>query len=233
MKKLINFIKGLSPFAILILIMGLAIIIVYFTSKYVDNPSDPITKSISEKIDTYKDKVGKETARIETNKQPTLVGIDPAEYKRALDALGIEKDENVLAITNIKAEMNDSLRILRMERDQLKNKIWNWETKKESGSIISATMNEKDSVLHTKVDIKLNTTDYIEKGNIFKKDKYYTDIYSPDQNIKVNGVTNFRKETVIKPKRIGFGIQLGYGLTGEGKAVPYVGIGASFNLFNL
>lgn len=217
---------------VLVIILVLSILITYFVSKYIDDPVDPITKTVVTKIDEYKDKAGKTTAKIETNKQPTLVGIDPAEYQRVKDALGVEI-ENVLALNNIKAQMADSLKIVKLERDQANNKVWNWETKKESGSVIVATMNEKDSVLHTKADIKLNTTDYIEKGGLFRKDKYYTDIYSPDQNIKVNGVTNFRKETVVKPKRIGIGFNISYGIGKDFKPQPFIGVGISYNLVNL
>lgn len=232
MKKLINFLKSLSPFVVLLCIMSLAIIIVYFTANYVDNPSDPITKSISNKIDVYKDELGKETARIETNKQPTLQGIDPAVYARALVALDI-KDSQIESITDLNAKLSDSFKLAKITIDEQNNKKWEWEKTYASGSVVKSVMSEKDSVLHSDIDIKLKTTDYIDKRGIFKKDILYTDIYSPDQNIKVNGVKTFRRETVIKPKRIGFGIQVGYGLTGEGRATPYVGIGASFNLFNL
>lgn len=232
MKKLIDFLKGLSPFVVLLLIMGIAVLIVYLTTKYVDNPNDPITKSISNKIDTYKDELGKETARIETNKQPTLQGIDPAVYARVLEALNI-KDGQIESINDLNAKLSDSFKLAKVTIDEQNNKKWEWDKTYESGSVVKSVMSEKDSVLHSDIDIKLQTTDYIDKRGIFKKDVLYTDIYSPDQNIKVNGVKTFRRETVIKPKRIGFGIQLGYGLTGEGKAVPYVGIGASYNLFNL
>lgn len=232
MKKLINFIKGLSPFAILILIMGLAIIIVYFTTKYVDNPSDPITKSISEKIDTYKDKVGKETARIETNKQSTLQGIDPDVYARALVALDI-KDSQIESLTDLNAKYSDSFRLAKVTIDEQNNKKWEWEKKYESGSIVKSVMSEKDSILHSDIDIKLQTTDYIEKKGLFRKDVLYTDIYSPDQNIKVNGVKTFRRETVIKPKRIGFGFNVSYGVGADMKLQPFLGIGISYNLLNL
>lgn len=201
-------------------------------TKYVDSPSDPITKSISNKIDTYKDELGKETARVETNKQPTLQGIDPAVYARALAALDI-KDSEIESLTDLSAKYSDSFRLAKVTIDEQNNKRWEWEKTYESGSVVKSTMSEKDSVLHSDIDIKLQTTDYIEKRGLFRKDILYTDIYSPDQNIKVNGVKTFRRETVIKPKRLGFGIQVGYGLTGEGKAVPYVGLGASFNLVNL
>lgn len=232
MTAIIKFLRKLSPFVVLVIILGLSILITYLVGKYIDNPVDPITKTVSTTIDEYKDKAGKITAKTETNKQPTLVGIDPAEYQRVKDALGVEI-ENVLALNNIKAQMADSLKIVKLERDQANNKVWNWENKKESGSVITATMNEKDSVLHTKADIKLNTTDYVEKGGLFRKDKYYTDIYSPDQNIKVNGVTNFRKETIVKPKRIGIGFNVSYGIGSDFKPQPFIGVGISYNLVNL
>lgn len=232
MRKVINFFKGLSPFVVLLCIMSLAIIIVYFTANYVDNPSDPITKSISNKIDVYKDELGKETARIETHKQPTLQGIDPAVYARALAALDI-KDSQIESITDLNAKLSDSFKLAKVTIDEQNNKQWEWSKTMESGSVIKSTMSEKDSVLHSDIDIKLQTTDYIDKRGIFKKDVLYTDIYSPDQNIKVNGVKTFRRETVIRPKRIGIGFHIGYGINGEGKVSPYVGVGASFNLVNL
>lgn len=232
MTKIIKFLKGLSPFVVLIAIMLLAIIIVYLMTKYVDNPSDPITKSISNKIDTYKDELGKETARIETNKQPTLQGINPAVYARALAALNI-KDSQIESLTDIQAKLSDSFKLAKLTIDEQNNKQWEWNKTMESGSVIKSVMSEKDSVLHSDIDIKLQTTDYIDKRGIFKKDVLYTDIYSPDQNIKVNGVKTFRRETVIKPKRLGFGIQAGYGIGENGRPTMYVGVGASYNLFNL
>lgn len=231
MRRVINFFKGLSPFAVLLCIMSLAIIIVYFTANYVDNPSDPITKSISNKIDTYKDELGKETARIKTNKQPTLQGIDPKVYERALIALDI-KESQIESLTDLQAKYSDSFKLAKLTIDEQNNKKWQWEKTYESGSVVKSVMSEKDSVLHSDIDIKLQTTDYIDKRGIFRKDILYTDIYSPDQNIKVNGVKTFRRETVIRPKRIGIGFHIGYGINGEGKVSPYVGIGASWNLIN-
>ena len=232
MKKFSNFLKGFSPFLTAAIIFFISIAIVYFMTKYVDNPSDPITKTISNKIDVYKDDLGKETARIETNKQPTLQGIDPAVYARVLAALDI-KDSQIESITDINAKLSDSFKLAKVTIDEQNNKKWEWDKTYDSGSIVKSTMSEKDSVLHSDIDIKLQTTDYIDKRGIFKKDVLYTDIYSPDQNIKINGAKTFRRETVIKPKRLGLGIQLGYGINGDGKVSPYVGVGVSFNLVNL
>jgi len=232
MRKLINFLKGLSPFVVLLIIMVLAIVIVYFMSKYVDNPSDPITKSISNKIDVYKDELGKETARIETNKQPTLQGIDPSVYARALAALDI-KDSQIQSLTDLQAKYSDSFQLAKITIDEQNNKRWEWEKTYESGSVVKSIMSEKDSVLHSDIDIKLQTTDYIDKRGIFKKDILYTDIYSPDQNIKVNGVKTFRRETIIRPKRIGLGFTVSYGIGADFKPQPFLGVGISYNFINL
>lgn len=232
MRRVINFFKGLSPLVVLLCIMSLAIIIVYFTANYVDNPSDPITKSISNKIDVYKDELGKQTARIETNKQPNLQGIDPAVYARALAALDI-KDSQIESLTDLQAKYSDSFKLAKLTIDEQNNKQWEWSKTMESGSVIKSTMSEKDSVLHSDIDIKLQTTDYIDKRGMFRKDVLYTDIYSPDQNIKVNGVKTFRRETVIRPKRIGIGFQVSYGVGADFKPQPYIGFGLSYNFINL
>ena len=53
-------------------------------------------------------------------------------------------------------------------------------------------MSEKDSVLVPEADIAVVTNDRTEgRGN---KKKYYTDFYSPDQNIKFNGAKTYRVE---------------------------------------
>ena len=54
-------------------------------------------------------------------------------------------------------------------------------------------MSEKDSVLHlTNIDIKTKTTDFTEGKN--KRKKYYTDFFSPDDNITFNGAKTYRIE---------------------------------------
>lgn len=217
---------------ILILIIVSAIVC-YLSLRYMQNePKDPITSLVSEKVVEFKDKLKEDNARVETNKSEQLSGISKEEYQNLLNRYN-DKTIEVNAFTNINSLLSDSLRIVKLDRDELKNKIWIWENKKPSGSTIKATMNEKDSILHTSVDVKLNITDVKEKGGLFKKDRFFTDFYSPDQNIKINGVQNFRKETIVKPKRLGLGIQVGYGVMSDLKPSIYVGVGASYNILNL
>lgn len=226
MKTILNFLKKRTPFEIAAFILLMAIGITYLVTRMDDNPA---TAYVSNKIDEYKDKAGQTTAKVETNKQSSIKGVDPAEYQRVLNALNI-KENQILAYTNVEAKLRDSLRLKSLAFDDLKNKKWEWETVKPSGSVIKAYMNEKDSILHTDVEVKLNTTDYVDKGGLFGRDRFYTDIYSEDQNVKINGVKSFRKETFVAPKRFGIGLQVGYGVSNDLKPSLYVGVGVSYNI---
>lgn len=231
MEKIFNFIK--TNWAFLLILICFTAVITYLSVKYMDtDPKDPITSLVSEKITDFKDELKQENARVQTNKSEVISGISLEEYNKLLERYN-DKSIEFNEFTNTYSTLKDSLKIAKITIDELNNKVWSWETLKPSGSVISATMNEKDSVLHASVDVKLNVTDVVDKGGLFKKDKFYTDFYSPDQNIKINGVQNFRKEIVVKPKRLGFGIQAGYGIMDNFKVGPYIGVGISYNLLNL
>lgn len=232
MEKLTEFIKR-HWISIIILIVA-SIIITYLSLKYMDtDPKDPITSLVSTQVTEFKNNLKEDNYRVATNKSEQISGVSLEEYNRLKAQYGESSRIAFEAFTNVNAMLQDSLKIVKLERDDLNNKKWVWETVKPSGSVIKASMNEKDSILHTEMDIKINVTDVVDKGKIFKKDKFYTDFYSPDQNIKVNGVKTFRKEIVIKPKRLGLGLQFGYGLSQDFKIVPYVGVGLSYNFLNL
>lgn len=216
-----------------LIICFLTIVFVYLGLKYMNNdPKDPITSLVSNKVETFKDNLKQENARIETNKSEKISGISKEEYLTLLNRYN-DKSIEVESFNNIVSTVRDSLKLAKLEITDFKNKEWMWKTVKPSGSTIIATMNEKDSVLHTSIDVKLNVTEVVDKGGLFKKDRFYTDFYSPDQNIKINGVQNYRKEVILKPKRIGLGLQVGYGVMSDLKPSIYVGVGASFNILNL
>lgn len=231
MKQLTDYIKKhfITIIVGFIVCFALGYVLVrYMQSQY----EDPITSLVSEKVVEFKDNLKKDNARVETNKSTAISGIPREQYEELLRRYN-DKSIEFNSFTNISGVLSESLKIVKLDRDNLKNKVWEWENRKPSGSVIKATMNEKDSVLYTSVDVKLNVTDVKDKGGLFKKDKYYTDIYSPDQNIKINGVQNFRREITVKRKRLGLGFQAGYGFTSDLKATPYIGIGISYNLINL
>lgn len=225
-------IRNSSPLSWMAFIFALAVFILFLLQKC-DSKQLPVGGFIADKIDTYKDNLGEQRAKQETGGKGD--NSNSAYYKSEIDrltkALGI-KENALLAVTDVNAKLRDSVRLAKLTVDEANNKIWNWEKTYASGSTIKATMNEKDSILRPEVDVKLQVTDYVDKGGLFGKTKYYTDIYSPDQNISINGLKTYRKETVIKPKRVGIGVQFGYGLSTDFKIAPYVGIGLSYNVFS-
>ena len=116
---------------------------------------------------------------------------DRQEIEKLKQALNIKENE-IKAITELKGKIRDSVKLLAVQLDAEKHKVWTWEKKYKSGSVFRATMNEKDSVLIAEADLKVQTAD-IEEGR-GKKKKFYTEFYTPDQNIKFNGAKTYRVE---------------------------------------
>ena len=225
-------VRNSSPLSWLALIFAIAVLVLMLLQKC-DSKQLPAGGFIADKIDTYKDNLGEQRTKQETGGrgENSNTAYYKSEIERLTKALGI-KENALLAVTDVNAKLRDSVRLAKLTVDEANNKIWNWEKTYASGSTIKATMNEKDSILRPEVDVKLQVTDYVDKGGLFGKTKYYTDIYSPDQNISINGLKTYRKETVIKPKRVGIGVQFGYGLSTNFKITPYVGLGLSYNLIS-
>lgn len=179
--------------ALAVCIVG--IIIVFVLKRCVEHDPPPLIGALTGKVDEYKDKLNETRAKIENTGGKENAGLNNsliAENKQLAAALGI-KENQILAVTQIIGTLRDSLKLVTLERDEANNKIWKWENIKPSGSTYTATMSEKDSVLHlTNIDIKPLTTDFFEgKG---KNKRYFTDFYTPDQNITFNGAKTYRVE---------------------------------------
>ena len=194
MKKLIEKFKKMSLFSVAGILIVLGIIILFFLKKCSESDA-PLITNLTGKVEEYKDHLGQTRAKIEntgTNGNNGLNAALAAENKKLASELGI-KESQILAVTELNGTLRDSLKLVALELDAANNKIWKWEKELKSGSKYTAQMSEKDSVLHlTNIDIKTQTTDYFEGRG--KKKKFYTDFYSPDQNITFNGAKTFRVE---------------------------------------
>ena len=229
MKQKFN-LKKTSPLIWIGLIMFLIIGIVYFFSNTDTVKSLPQGSFKKSNIFNYKDDFGKEHAKVEVVKN------DKSQfYQSKIDSLKKQldvKEKEIVAITDIQARLVDSLNLAKVSLDEQKHKLWEWKKEYKSGSKIEAKMSEKDSILQlTNVDVKVQVTDTYKK-RLFKPDVYNVDLFSPDQNIKFNGVNTYSYEKLIKPKRFGIGLQFGYGLGQNFQFYPYVGFGVSYNLIN-
>lgn len=188
MKTLLKF------FVALILISGLITFLLLKCSETDNVITDNV---ISHKIENFRDKNGMTRARVETNNGGTsdFTNNEMDSLKRALDIKnGILSGKNgeILAITELKGKLQDSLKLLRVNLDAEKHKVWEWEKKYKSGSVFRAKMSERDSVLIPEADIVVLTDDRTDGRG--RKKKYYTDFFSPDQNIKFNGARTYRVE---------------------------------------
>ena len=194
MKKWIEKINKMSPFMVGGILIVVGIIILFFLKKCSESDA-PLITNLTGKVEEYKDHLGQTRAKIEntgTNGNNGLNAALAAENKKLASELGI-KESQILAVTELNGTLRDSLKLVALERDAANNKIWKWQNEKPSGSKYTAEMSEKDSVLHlTNIDIKTKTTDFTEgKG---KKKKYYTDFFTPDENITFNGAKTYRIE---------------------------------------
>ena len=189
MKKLTDFLIK-RPLLLFALILALSIVIVVLLATYDKDKTTPSNDFISRKIENYKDKIGEQRARVETVHNDKSQ-FDKQEIERLKKALNVKESE-IKAITELKGKIRDSVKLLAVQLDAEKHKVWTWEKKYKSGSVFRATMNEKDSVLIAEADLKVQTAD-IEEGR-GKKKKFYTEFYTPDQNIKFNGARTYRVE---------------------------------------
>ena len=189
MKKLTDFLRK-RPLMWFALTLALSIVIVFLLAMYDRGKTAPSNDFISRKIEIYKDRIGEQRARVETV-QNDKSQFDKQEIEKLKKALNVKENE-IKAITELKGKIRDSVKLLAVQLDAEKHKVWTWEKKYKSGSVFRATMNEKDSVLIAEADLKVQTAD-IEEGR-GKKKKFYTEFYTPDQNIKFNGARTYRVE---------------------------------------
>ena len=101
--------------------------------------------------------------------------------KKLLNGKNIE----IYSITKLNASIQDTLKIFKLEKDALNNKIWNFEKTFADGTKSKITMFEKDTTVIQETDLKLLVTDYSskEKG----KRNFFVDVTSQNKNFKLNG----------------------------------------------
>ena len=180
MKKLTDFLSK-RPLLWFALTLALSIVIVFLLAMYDRGKTTPSNDFISRKIENYKDRIGEQRAMVETV-QNDKSQFDKQEIEKLKQALNVKENE-IKAITELKGKIRDSVKLLAVQLDAEKHKVWEWEKKYKSGSVFRATMNEKDSVLIAEADLKVQTAD-IEDGR-GKKKKFYTEFLHSRPEYKI------------------------------------------------
>lgn len=127
------------------------------------------------------------------------------------------KNVQILAVTKLNASIQDTLKTFKLERDELNNKIWNFEKVYADGTKTKVTMFEKDTSVVQNTDLKLLVTDFSAKKDGRKQ--FFVDVTSQNKNFKLNG-SEVLRIPVKEPKDL-FQINLG--------SAYYSGIGNQMN----
>ena len=115
------------------------------------------------------------------------------------------KNVEIYSITKLNASIQDTLKIFKLEKDALNNKIWNFEKTFADGTKSKITMFEKDTTAIQELDLNLFVTDYSEK--VKGKRNFFVDVTSQNKNFKLNG-SEVLRIPVKEPKDL-FQINLG------------------------
>lgn len=135
------------------------------------------------------------------------------------------KDEIIKVEYKTKTVYKDSIRsitkTIKEKEKEVKKVVNRGEKLKEAEKgIIYDTVNCKEIVSNLKEQINNKDTIILKKDSII----YLT--------TKVVEIKDKIIEIKPKPKRIGIGVQVGYGMTGD-RLSPYIGVGVSYNFLNL
>lgn len=95
------------------------------------------------------------------------------------------KDVQILAVTKMNMSIKDTLKLYKLEKDELNNKIWKFEKTYKDGTKTKIVMYEKDTTAVQETDLKLYVTDFSAKQN--GKRLFYVDVTSQNKNFKLNG----------------------------------------------
>lgn len=138
--------------------------------------------------------------------------------------------EDIKELQQVRAKLEGTVKAQKAEIDKEKTKTVYYQDKYFSAKTRTDTLG--NSSLDYKYNAQLDIITETKKKNFFSKEIQQITVSSPDKNLKINGVEHIKKETILRPKRIGIGLQVGYGVTGDLKPSLYVGAGISYNIIN-
>ena len=225
----------------------LAVIICTFLLLRNCNRSKPDIIAAVDSVQYYKNKLGQEVAAIKQREQDY--------YKAAEGYL-----DSIAKLHNTKSKLIQEIAVL-TQRGTVKITTPGKPTivYKDTGSTVLVALPQMDYVeqafenkwykalVHIPLDansdtsfLQLETFDelrYVAKevkeGGLFNRRTYLqVDAINTNPYNKIDGLSVYRKP-LPKPKKIGIGIQGGYGFSTSFKASPYVGIGIHYSIIRL
>ncbi|MBO6184214.1 MAG: hypothetical protein J6O88_05890 [Chryseobacterium sp.] len=148
-------------------------------------------------------------------------------YDTLAPALRISTNK-INELQQVKATLEGNIKSLKSDIDREKTKTVYYQDKYFSAKTKTDTLG--NSSLDYKYNAQIDMISEMKKKNIFSKEVQEISITSPDNNLRINGVEHFKRNISVPSKRFGLGIQAGYYyVPEEGKTVPAIGIGISYN----
>lgn len=144
---------------------------------------------IAGKLEQVKDKNGNTHFRKEVVKNTTE--FSKKEFDSLKDIISAKnsllnfKDVQISAITKLNMSIRDTLKLERLEKDELNNKIWRFEKTYKDGTKTKIVMYEKDTTATQETNLNVFVTDYSIKEH--GKRLNYIDVASQNENFTLNG----------------------------------------------
>lgn len=144
---------------------------------------------IAGKLEQVKDKNGNTHFRKEVVKNTTEFSKKEFDSLKEIiagkNSLLNFKDVQISAITKLNMSIRDTLKLERLEKDELNNKIWRFEKTYKDGTKTKIVMYEKDTTATQETDLNVYVTDYSVKQK--GKRLNYVDVVSQNKNFTLNG----------------------------------------------
>lgn len=140
--------------------------------------------------------------------------------------------EKIREITRIKAKLEGELHATKIELTKSQEQKVYYQNKYLSIITYADSLGNPQHLKYT-YNAEINVAHFTERRGFWSKERYFIDVSSPDKNFKINGLEHYREPLYIRPKRVGVGFQVGYGLTQDFKVQPYMGVGVSWNVIRL
>jgi hypothetical protein len=221
------------------ILIGIALLILTLGGLYANglrkerDISQTALEKMTQTVTSWQDSEGR--ARAEVKSISAQSDIVKSVYKTEIDSLRKlipdigRKGKGLIEATTVSTQIRDSI-ILKTIYDTIvvKNKIQVIETLTYADKWIDFRYRLDHSILVYTVRDSLSIVKYNKKQGLFKPKMTSVQVVSHNPNSSITGLSQFEVEH--KPKKIQFGLQLGYGITNSGFS-PYAGVGFTFKIW--
>lgn len=220
-----------------LVIAGLLIALFFSLRGCKKQPSDGLPAGSNDSLQYYKDKDGKTVSALKSTREELSrksLGFD------SLAKLYRTKPKYIKEVTTVYREGRERIvpsGPVQIIRDTITGEAVSMQQSFENNWHVVEAYVHRDSVSSYVNLSSVDTIDILGKvvkeGNIFNRKTYYqVDVKNRNPFVSITGVNAYRAP-LPRPKKIGLGLQGGYGFSTGLSPRPYIGIGISYNFIRL